>query len=93
MNSQNHPADFLITARQKAILKILADGGITEGGEFPDGRRYDDAPPQGMAMMVDFALSAAASEDDILDIMCWGDRELYPGLRPLARSIMVIREI
>ena len=92
MNDKSPPPNILVTARQQAILKVLADAGVSEGGELADGRRYEDAPPQGLAMMIDFALDGAASEDDILGILTWGHRESFEGLRPVARSIMAIRD-
>lgn len=86
------PSDFLITERQRAILRILADAGLVEGGRRTDGTPYDGAPAQGLAMMIDMALSAAATEQDILDILSWGNRELHATRRPVARSIMVLYE-
>ena len=92
MDEKGIPRTILVTARQRAILRVLQDAGMTEGGEYPDGRRFEDGPPEGMAMMVDFALDAAASEEDILGILAWGNRELYDAFRPIARSIIAIRD-
>ncbi len=86
------PADFIITERQRAILRILTDAGLVEGGRCRDGTPYDGAPAQGLAMMLDMALSAAPTEQDLLDLLCWGNRELHAARRPVARSIMTLYE-
>jgi hypothetical protein len=92
MNNEDEPDGLLITPRQRAILKVLVDAGMTESGEHADGRRFEDAPPEGLAMMIDFALDAAASEDDLLGIITLGNRVLVTELRPLERSLMAVRD-
>ena len=84
------PADFLITERQRAILRILTDAGLVEGGRRTDGTPFDGAPARGLAMMLDMALSSAATEQDIVDLLSWGNRELHAASRPVARSIMTL---
>ena len=86
------PADFVLTERQRAILRILADAGFVEGGRRTDGTPFDGAPAQGLAMMLDMALSAAPTEEDIVDILSWGNRELRVACRPVSRSIMTLYE-
>jgi hypothetical protein len=82
------PGYFLVTERQKAILRILADAGLIEGDRRTDGTPFDGAPAQGLAVMLDAALAAADTEQDILDWLSWGNRERHEALRPVARSIM-----
>lgn len=84
------PPDFVITERQKAILRILADAGLTEGDRRTDGTPFNGAPALGLAMMLDMALGAAATEQDIVDLLSWGNRDLHASLRPVARSIMAL---
>lgn len=84
------PADFVLTERQRAILRILTHAGLVEGGRRRDGTPFDGAPAEVLAMGLDLALSAAPTEQDLLDLLSWGNRELHASLRPVARSIMTL---
>ena len=86
------PADFVLTERQRAILGILTDAGLVEGGRRTDGTPFDGAPAEPLAMTLDIALRDAPTEQDIVDILSWGNRELHAACRPLARSIMTLYE-
>ena len=84
------PYQFIVTERQKVILRILSDAGMIEDGRRSDGTPYEGAPAQGLAMMLDMALSAAATEQDVVDLLSWGNRDLHAAARPVARSIMTL---
>ena len=86
------PPDFIITERQKVILEMLTDAGLVEGGRRTDGTPYDGAPAQGLVMMLDLALGAAATEQDIVDLLSWGNPKLHAARRSVARSIMTLYE-
>ena len=93
MNDPQDTPHLTMNPRQQAILRILANAGITEGGTDARGAPFDNAPPEGLALMIDMALNAAANEDDVLSIMTWGQlRELWPELRPAARAIVALRD-
>jgi hypothetical protein len=88
-----YPREFVLTERAKAILRILADGGLTKGDRRTDGTPgtpFEGAPAQGLAMMLDGALSAADTEQDLVDLLSWGSREPRESLRWVAQSIMTL---
>jgi len=80
--------DLLVTPRQKALFKLLTESGATEDGEDADGRPFKDAPPYGMTVMLDMTLSSHPDEDQLADVLCWGDRRFREQARPLARKIL-----
>ena|SRR6266480_3304207 len=82
--------DLLVTPRQKALFKILSESGATEDGEDADGRPFKDAPPYSMTVMLDMALSSNPDEDQLADVLCWGDRRFREQARPLARKILTL---
>ena len=86
------PADFVLTERQRAILRILTDAGLVKGGRRRDGTPFDGAPAEVLAMGLDLALSGAPTEQDILDMLSWGNRELRATCRGVARAIMTLYE-
>ncbi len=80
--------ELLVTERQKALFKILSESGATEDGEDADGRPFTDAPPYGMTVMLDMTLNANPDEDQLADVLCWGDHRFREKARPLARQIL-----
>ena len=80
--------DLLVTPRQKALFKILSESGATEDGEDADGRPFKDAPPYGMTVMLDMTLGSSPDEDQLADVLCWGDPRFREQTRPLARRIL-----
>ncbi len=80
--------DLLVTPRQKALFKILSESGATEDGEDAEGRPFKDAPPYGMTVMLDMTLSSNPDEDELADVLCWGDQRSRDQARPLARRIL-----
>lgn len=90
MDSKELPPS-LVTDRQHAILKLLIEAGIREDGVDANDRPYQDAPPEGFAMMLDMALDANASVDHVLGILTWGDDELATSdMRQLALKIAAL---
>ena len=85
--------DLLFTPRQEALFKLLSESGATEDGTDADGRPFKDAPPNGMATMLDMTLDSYPNEDQLVEILCWGDSRFREQARPLARkSIELIDE-
>jgi len=88
MQSKPKPEDLLVTPRQKALFRILTESGATEDGEDADGRPFKNAPPYGMTVMLDMTLSSHPDEDELADVLCWGDSSSREQARPLARKIL-----
>lgn len=84
------PPNLVLTDRQQAILRILADAGLVAGDARTDGTPFEGAPARGLAMMLDVALGAAATEQDMVDLLSWGNGDLHATLRPVARSIVAL---
>ena len=90
MDPKDRPP-FLSTARQRAVLQVLVEAGLTESGTYADGERYEDGPPEGLALMLDMALHAAATADHLLGILTWGQRDAEtPAMRDLARKVAAL---
>jgi hypothetical protein len=84
---------FLVTDRQQAILQLLMEAGIRESGVDADDQPFEDEPPEGFAMMLDMALDANSSIDQLLGILTWGHAELAtPEMRELAVKIAALGE-
>jgi len=84
---------ILVTDRQRALLQLLTDAGVREGGTDADGQAFDDAPPEGMTLMLDMALEAQASAAELVGIMTWGHADLAtPETRALAEKIAALRD-
>jgi hypothetical protein len=86
------PLEIILNERQKAILRILSDAGLTKGGRRTDGSPFAGAPAGPLAMTLDLVLSRAATEQDLVDILSWGNRELHERFRPVAKSLMTLYE-
>lgn len=80
--------DLLVTPRQKALFALLRDGGGSEGGTDAKGERFEDASPVGLTLMVDMALNSNPDEDQLVDLLTWGNRAYWEQFRPLARKIL-----
>jgi hypothetical protein len=82
----------LQTARQRAVYKVLADAGFTEGSGVGD--EANETSPVALAFILDGVLSSNPSEDELLDAMTWGQhRELWDGLRPVARRLLELTKL
>lgn len=75
------PVTFILTERQTTILRILTDAGLPKGA---------GVPAQGLAMLLDGALSAANTEQDLVDLLSWGSGKPRESLRSVAQSIMAL---
>jgi hypothetical protein len=82
--------NLLVTPRQKELFKLLSESGATEGGRDADGRPFEDAPPVGMTIMLDMTLNSSPDEDQLLDVLTWGRRDLWEKTRPFARKILAL---
>jgi hypothetical protein len=80
--------DLLVTQRQKELFRILSESGATEDGTDAEGRPFKDAPPYGLTVMLDMSLSSHPDEDQLADVLCWGDPGAREQVRPLARKIL-----
>jgi hypothetical protein len=93
MDSEERPP-FVATDRQRALLQLLIEAGIRESDAEANGRRFEDRPPVALAMLLDTALDAQASSDQLLGILTWGREELAtPALRKLTLKIAALSEI
>jgi len=90
MTDQSSAQHLLVTPRQKALFKILAESGVTESGTDARGEPIVDGPPYGMTMLVDMTLSSHPSEDELVDVLTWGNRSAWDEVRPLARRILTL---
>jgi hypothetical protein len=88
MSGKPRLEDLLVTRRQKALFKILSESGATEDGKDAEGRLFKDAPPYGMTIMLDMTLGSNPDEDQLADVLCWGDPRSREQARPLARKIL-----
>ena len=87
MATEPDPASILLTVRQRAVYKVLAEAGFTEGADTGD--EAAETSPVALAFILDGVLAANPSEDDLLDAMTWGQhRELRDDLRPVARKLL-----
>jgi hypothetical protein len=87
----DEPPPFLVTDRQHAILRLLVEAGIRESGADANDQPFEDRPPEGFAMMIDMALDANSSIDQLLGILTWGHEELATSeMRELARKIAAL---
>ena len=78
--------------RQRAITQLLLDAGIVEDRVDAEGKEFSGGPPKTLAMMVEMALHGSATEDNVLDIITWSQRDLYDDYRPVARAILALPE-
>jgi hypothetical protein len=90
MTDQSSAQKLLVTPRQKALFKILTESGLTEDGTDALGEPIVDGPPYGITMIVDMTLSSHPSEDELVDVLTWGDRSSWDEVRPLARKILTL---
>ena len=82
--------DLLVTPRQRALCRILIESGASEDGKDADGEPFTDGPPILLTMMIDAALNSDPTEDQLVDILCWGDRAYSEKVRPVARRILAL---
>jgi hypothetical protein len=82
----------LVTARQRAVYRVLADAGFSEGSGV--GYEATETSPVALAFILDGVLSSNPSEDQLLDAMTWGQhRELWNELRPVARRLLELTKV
>ena len=93
MNDDARSQELLVTLRQKALFRLLSEEGITESGTDDEDRPLQDAPPFGLTVMVDMALSGSPSEEQLVDLLAWGDQSQWDTVRPLARRILALAKI
>ena len=84
------PFESILTERQKAIVQILADARMTEGGRRTDGTPFAGFPVEPLALVIDLALTTAATEQDLVDLLSWGSGESRASFEPVARSLMTL---
>jgi hypothetical protein len=88
MPDKSDRADYLLTPRQKALFKLLSESGASEDGTDAEGRSFEDRAPYFATKLIDGALSSNPNEEQIIDILCFGDRTYSEKARPLARKIL-----
>ena len=71
MDSADQP-EFPISARRRELVRLLAEAGILERGTDAQGNRFENAPPEGLALILDGALGAQASTEHVIEILTWG---------------------
>jgi len=74
-----------MTKRQKALFNFLVQEGAAESSAQ---NLLPDVPPLAMTLMLEMALSANPSEDDLVDLLAWGNRDLWDDVRPFARRVL-----
>ena len=81
---------LLITPFHRAVYQILLEAGFTEGRESENGEV--EGPPVSMASMLTMTLSAYPTEDQLLDVMTWGQgtSQQLEELRPIARKLLAL---
>ena len=77
----------------EAILQLLIEAGVTEGGVDAKGEPFEDEPPGAMAGLLFMAVHAQASAPKLVDLMSWGQPHLVnPIMLALADKLVALRD-
>jgi hypothetical protein len=92
MDSADQPT-FPISTRRRELVRLLADAGILESGTDAHGNRFENDPPEGLALILDGALGAQASTEHVVEILTWGQpARATPETWALAERIVALRD-